>query len=202
MPNKGLSPPVLDARTHARTSGKRRAAKTFSTARHEWVYRVACNKYQLFGTEGATNGFTKGIAIGTGKISSKGDLAEGNPCHVQGNDYEYPKMSTMPPPAQTNLLERIKRKSSGVLDGFKDIKKETFTEGSSKEEEEAQKEQLDKEKTSQLIPMSRGLIRVLADTSDEDEDVAESCKNCRKTEEENKELHKKLRRNRDEIFFV
>ena len=108
----------------------------------------------------------------------------------------------MPPPAQTNLLERIKRKSSGVLDGFKDIKKETFTEGSSKEEEEAQKEQLDKEKTSQLIPMSRGLIRVLADTSDEDEDVAESCKNCRKTEEENKELHKKLRRNRDEIFFV
>ena len=43
------------------------------------------------------------------EISSKGNLAEGDSCHVPGNEYEYPaKTPTMPPPAQENPLERIK----------------------------------------------------------------------------------------------
>lgn len=75
---------------------KGRTRKGFSTTRNEWVYRVACNKYQLFDTKGATNGFIKEIIIGTGKISSKGDLAEGDSCHVPGNYYKSPARAQLP----------------------------------------------------------------------------------------------------------
>ena len=72
---------------------KGRTAKTFSTTQNEWVYLVANNMYQLFGSEGVKNGSTKVVTIGNGRISAKPDLGQGERCHVQDNFYDYPKAS-------------------------------------------------------------------------------------------------------------
>lgn len=182
---------------------KGRAAKAFSSVRNQWVYRVACNKYQLCGTEGATNGIAKEIVIGNGKISSKADLAEGNPCHVQDNDYVYPEKSSMPPPAQPaqTSLERRKRKPTDVLESLRDIKKvhPSLSHIISTENEEKE-ERLSDKKTSSTTPEVRGLIKVLADKyGSEEEEVQPSRKVNQKKEDwelrlENAELRGKLRR--------
>lgn len=61
------------------------------------------------------------------------DLAEGQRCHVQSNEYTYSaKATTMPPPAPTEpppgpksvtVSSKIKRKASELLGGVEDTKK-------------------------------------------------------------------------------
>ena len=88
---------------------KGRAAKIFSTMRSEYVYLLAFNSVQFFGSDGLAQNYVRDINITGLTRTSTNAIGEENRAHIQNEDYEFhlPVVGHLPIPG--NSLDAIAR---------------------------------------------------------------------------------------------
>lgn len=194
-------------------TNKGRAAKVFSTLRNEWVYKVACNIYQLCGAEGVANGIDKNIDLGL-KMTSKKDMMEGQRCFEQSYDYTPPPSVAAVAVAPRRKKQTTKRDTRAHPIG---LLQETQSEPESttsnlKRQASAvinkiakkAKKQVEVKAATPTGSQNRtsGRITVPDYSDDEEEAVEAKCENCASLQTEIGILRAKLYRAEGKLVFI